>query len=429
MLAFIPWLRVTEAIVAGPFHLFPQRVGDVLPEGVASIVSAETMGKMLSQYRDSANSPLRVVTVLQYERRPLGADLDEADRAAIFLFGQHLAVSGLSDRRYIGGFPDGYTAAGHYQVFIQRFPEPYAGSISLTFRRKNGNANVMMAHSDVHFVRPAHLVSQGEPNLNLALLKALQGLQSLPKLIHEHVDASVMQFLLANSDSPDVPLDAESIATYAALERVSNSTQRKEDIQAKLPTILALVDGSPWTAQLRRDLGHDGTSDRSVLRAWLDHIYRLRCNVAHGKPAHWQTNDWTQKEHLVAGAFAYPLVLKCLLAKHGLYSLTLEDVAWTLGLERLLGDRPFFEASPEPDNTEQLDDAAPQDGLAMRNTLRQRMTRWQRQFDHINNALVSVELSGTIRQVIEQHESRGPDETPGHKCFGASALRPAGEEA
>ena len=396
MLAFIPWLRIKEAIVAGPFHLFPQGVGDFSLEGVASTVSPETMGKVLSQYRESANIPLRVVTVLQYEGRPLGADLDEADRAAIFRFGQQLAVSGLSDRRYIGGFPDGYTAAGHYQVIIQRFMEPYTGSISLTFRRKGGHANVMMGQSDVHFVRPAHLVSQGEPNLNLALLKALRGLESLPKDIHEHVDASVTQFLLANSDSPDVPLEAESIATYAALERVSNSTQRLDDLQAKLPAILALVDCSPWTAQLRCELGMPDTSDRPVLQAWLKHIYRLRGNVAHGKPAHWQPNEWMQQEHLLAGAFVYPLVLKCLLAQHGLYSLMLEDVAWTLGLERLLGDRPFFEESPEPDDAEEPDDAAPPDALAIRDALRLRMTRWQRQFDDINNALLGVELSETI---------------------------------
>jgi hypothetical protein len=150
--------------------------------------------------------PLRVVTVLQYEGHPLGADLDEADRTAIFRFSQYLAVSGLSVRRFIVAFPTATRAAGHYQVVLQQFPEPYSGSISLTHRRKGEHANVTMGQSDAHFVRPAHLVAQGKPNLNLPLLPALQSLQLLPKGIHEHVDASVIQFLLANSDSPDVPL-------------------------------------------------------------------------------------------------------------------------------------------------------------------------------------------------------------------------------
>ena len=121
MLAFLPWLYIKAPIDQGPFRLFAQGVGDVPPPDVGSLVSAETMGKLLSQYRESTNFPLRLVTVLQYDGRQLGADFDEADRAAIFRFGQHLAVSGLSDRRFIGGFLDGYTAAGHYQVVIQAF--------------------------------------------------------------------------------------------------------------------------------------------------------------------------------------------------------------------------------------------------------------------------------------------------------------------
>jgi len=208
----------------------------------------------------------------------------------------------------------------------------------------------MMGQSYVHFVRPAHLVTQGEPNLNLRLLTALQGAQSLPETVHEHVTTSVTQFLLANSDTPDVPLEAESISTYAALERVSNSSQRLDDIKSKLPAILALVDGSHWTAQLRDQLELSAATERTVLQAWLQQMYALRGIVAHGKPAHWAPQQWSQNEHLVAGAFIYPLALKCLLARHKLYSLNEEDVAWALGLEKLLADRPFFEAAPEPDS-------------------------------------------------------------------------------
>lgn len=405
MLAFLPWLRITEPIREGQFHLFPQGVSVAPPDGVASKVSVETTGKVLSQYRDSPKRPLQVVTVLQYDGRPLGTDLDEADRAAVFQFGKHLAVSGLSDRRFIGGFPDGYTAAGHYQVVIQAFTEPYRDSVSLTHRRKGGHTNVLMGHSDVHFVRPAHLVSQGEPNLNLRLLTALTTVASLPQGIREHIDASVTQFLLANSDSPDVSLEVESIATYAALERVSDASQRLQDIQVKLPAILAMVDDSPWAELLHRELKLAAPSDRSVLHTWLQHMYRLRGNAAHGKPEHWQSNGWSQQEHLVAGAFVYPLVLKCLLAKHRRYSLNEEDVAWVLGLEKLLGDRPFFEPPAESlDSNEPSDGAAP-DTLVVRDAQRPRMTRWQFQFENINNALFGLALSGTIRETLSRLES------------------------
>lgn len=416
MLAFLPWLNIKAPIVQGPFHLFSQGVGGVPPDGVATQVSAETIGKVLSRYRESANFPLRAVTVLQYGGRPLGADFDEAERAAVFRFGQHLAVSGLSDRCFIGGFMDGYTASGHYQVVIQAFTEPYTGSVSLTHRRKDGDSNVMLGKSDVHFLRPAHLVGQGEPNINLQLLSALQSVQTLPQVVHEHLDASVIQYLLANSDSPDVPLEAESIATYAALERVSDSDQSLKDIRKKLPALLALVDSSPWTERLRIELGMRGDAEdtepevkRLVLQNWLQQIYALRGNVAHGKPAHWAPKQWSQQEHLLAGAFIYPLALKCLLARHKLYALNEEDVAWTLGLEELLSARPFFEVPPEssvskaPSSDGDLEDA-PSPSFA-------HLTRWQLRFEVVNDALLGVALSQTIEKAIDLHEtlSEGDD--------------------
>ena len=390
MLAFIPWLRLREPVRLGPFYVFHQGVGDTAPIDVDSKVSADAMGKVLSQYRDSANVPLRAVSVLQFEDRPLGADLDEADRTAIFQFGQHLAVSGLSDRRFIGGYPDRYTAAGHYQVVIQQFAEHYNGNITLTHRRKGGHANVVMGMGDAHFVRPAHLVSQGEPTLNLGLLTALQRLRTLPKTIHEHVDASVTQFLLANSDSPDVPLEAESIATYAALERVTDSDQTLTNIRRKLPAILSEVERSPWTAELRGLLELGAAGAWPVMSAWLQQIYALRGNVAHGKPAHWAPKEWSQQEHLVAGAFVYPLALKCLLSQHELYGLTEEDVAHTLGLEGLLGDRPFYAAQTSPDESE-IDVRA--------------RSGWVRQFDAVNNAVFRVELRRALRTSVELHDS------------------------
>lgn len=412
MLAFMPWLEIKAPIVQGPFRLFPQGVGDLTPDGVASLISAETMGKLLSQYRESANFPLRVVPVLQYDGRPLGVEFDEADRAAIFRFGQHLAVSGLSDRRFIGGFPDGYTASGHYQVVIQAFAEPFTGSVSLTHRRKDGHASVMLGQSDVHFLRPAHLVSQGLSNINLRLLAALQSVQKLPQAVHEHVDASVTQYLLANSDSPDVPLEVESIATFAALERVTDSDHNLKDIRRKLPSLLAVADDAPLGARLRGELGLPAEGCRPMLYKWLQQIYSLRGSVAHGNPASHVTQQWTQQDHLLAGAFIYPLALKCLLAQHGLYSLDEEDVAWTLGIEALLADRPFnrqpvqAQAADTPAGDEDADFLlAPDPG---------QRNHWQLQFERINHALLGIALSKAVSDAVETVEGRPSEDQPGN---------------
>lgn len=412
MLAFMPWLDIKAPIVQGPFRLFPQGVGDAPPDGVASLISAETIAKLLSQYRESADFPLRVVSVLQYDGRPLGSEFDEADRADIFRFGQHLAVSGLSARRFIGGFPDGYTASGHYQVVIQAFTEPFTGSVSLTHRRKDGHASVMLGRSDLHFLRPAHLVSQGLPNINLRLLAALQSVQTLPQAPHEHVDASVTQYLLANSDSPDVPLEVESIATFAALERVTDSDHKLADIRRKLPSLLEVADGAPLAARLRDELGLPAVAQRPMLNSWLQQIYSLRGNVAHGNPASKVAQQWLQQDHLLAGAFIYPLALKCLLAQQGLYSLDEEDVAWALGIEALLTDRPFnlqpaqSQAAGTPAGDEDAD-FLPAPDLGQQN-------HWQLQFERINHALLDISLFQTVSDSLDAVEGPPTEDRMGN---------------
>jgi len=40
------------------------------------------------------------------------------------------------------------------------------------------------------------------------------------------------------------------------------------------------------------------------------------------------------------------------------------------------------------------------------------MTRWQRQFEGINNALLGLAMSGAIRDVIERHECPELGEAP-----------------
>lgn len=400
MLVFLPWLRLREPICEGRFRVFPQSIGAALPTGVASLVAATTVGRVLSQYRDSVRSPLCELALLQYQERPLGAGLDEVDLSAIYRFGQHLAVSGLSDRRFLGDVADGYTAAGHYQVVVQTITEPYSGSVSVNYRRKDGHTSIVLGENDAHFVRPAHLVAQGEPNVNRQLLKALQVTNCLSAEARGRVDASITQFLLANSDSPNVTLEAELIATYAALERVSSAKQHLKDMQSKLLTLLSVADGSPWTARLRRELDLGAACSGQVLRQWVKQIYALRGSVAHGIPAQLAQQPWTQQEYLLAGAFIYPLALKCLLAQHGLYSLTVEDVAWIVGLEKLLADRPFLPTS-EPRSPSEAVDETPTPAIH-----RSHRIRWQRQFHYINAVLFATQLSATMREAAQRLANR-----------------------
>jgi hypothetical protein len=243
-----------------------------------------------------------------------------------------------------------------------------------------------MGHSDIQFFLPDYLVGQGTPTINRKLLEGFQQIGSFPELQRNDVDAAVTQYLLANSDSPDVSLDALSLATYAALERVSSSSQRLDDIQAKLPEILSIVEGAPWTAEMRHELKLCAEDGQPVLHQWLNHMYQLRGQVAHGKPVVNTPSGWSQQEHLVAGAFVFPLALMCLMVRHGVYPLCIEDVAHVIGLEMLLAGRPFYAQRTSADESEI--------------SVRER-SGWLQQFQKINDALIGAELTGTLRAAYD----------------------------
>jgi hypothetical protein len=396
MLAFFPWLKIRTPLQIGPFYAFPQRRGAILPGHILASVSTSALQRVLSQYRQDANSAVPCLTVIQFDGRPLGGDFNGSERDAIFRFGRHLAVSGLSDRRFLGGFPDDYTASGHYQLIVQSFEEPYRGSVNVTHRRKGGHSNVHMGQEDVHFVLPAHLVTQGSPNICLPLLTALQATSGLPPTIGEHIDASVTQFLLSNSDSPDVLPDVEIAAAYSALERLVD-VDAIATVKKRMLALLQLFDKKPSANSLRDELP-DFDSDRPEFQRWIQQLYNVRGRLAHGKTADGYKSDWTMFEHGVAAAFVYPLVLKALLSEHGLMQLGTEDVAHGLGLEGLLEERPFYAAR---------DDNNPHE---FEHRVRAR-SGWIQRFDAINSALLGVAMLATLRETMDRLNN-GTDGAP-----------------
>ncbi len=221
MVAFFPWLRVREPIRVGGLHLFRHRAGAPLPAGVNCSLSLEDLKRLLFPYRTHAQHAESAHCLLQLGDGALDSELDSAGREAVFRFARHLAVAGLATRRFDGSPLGSYSASGHYQLIIQQFAIPFTGSVVVDHRRKDGHTRVGISPGAQHFQIPEHLVGQAQPEIDLALLHALEAAHAaLNAKSWGPYEASLTQFLMANSDSPDVPLDAESIATYAALERL-----------------------------------------------------------------------------------------------------------------------------------------------------------------------------------------------------------------
>ncbi len=130
--------------------------------------------------------------------------------------------------RFDGGRLDSYSASGHYQGIVRQFPTPFTGSVVSSHRRKDGETRVLISPGAQNFQIPEHLVGQVQPQLDLALLHALEAAHAgLDAKGWGPYEASITRFLMANGESPDVPIDAESIATYAALERLVDAEHKK----------------------------------------------------------------------------------------------------------------------------------------------------------------------------------------------------------
>lgn len=343
MIAFFPWLRVREPIQVGGFHLFLHHGDAPLPEGVSASLSQDDLKRLLSPYRIHAQHAESAHCLLQLCDGALDAELDPAGREAVFRFARHLAVAGLATRRFDGSPLGSYSASGHYQLIVQQFPTPFTGSVVVDHRRKDGHTRVLISAGAQHFQIPEHLVGQAQPQLDLPLLHALETAHAaLDAKSWGPYEASITQFLMANSDSPDVPLDAESIATYAALERLLDADQDLKDCEKKLLACLAVPDGHEWSGELRAELLPE-REPRDAVGPWLKGLYVLRGNAGHGYPVtKLKSATWEQHEHLLAGAFVYPLALKCKLQQAGFYKLTAQDVVHIVGLDLLLESRPFL---------------------------------------------------------------------------------------
>ena len=407
MVAFFPWLRVREPIRVGGFHLFLHHAGAPLPEGVVASVSQEDLKRLLSPYRVHAQHAESAHCLLQLGDGALDAELDPAGREAAFRFARHLAVAGLATRRFDGSPLGSYSASGHYQLIVQQFPTPFTGSVVADHRRKDGHTRVLISPGAQHFQIPEHLVGQAHPELDLPLLHALEAAHAeLDAKSWGPYEASITQFLMANSDSPDVPLDAESIATYAALERLVDADQDLKDFQKRLLACLAVVEAHEWSSELRAELLPDREPCDAVA-PWLKDLYVLRGNAGHGYPvAKLKSATWEQHEHLLAGAFVYPLALKCKLQQAGFYKLTSKDVVDIVGLDLLLGSRPFLRRAdagePGPDGEAEAA-AEPVAGEPDRGG-------WPRQMALLGEAWASYELSRYVGEAYDEVMKRADED-------------------
>ena len=129
-----------------------------------------------------------------------------------------------------------------------------------------------------------------------------------------------------------MPEQWEIVATVGAFERLLESDYREDNLVREFLRAWAPSNNQPACNRVPPDR----RNEKTILEVWIRDLFRQRSAAAHGKFAADHHLIWSVREHLLLGAFAFPLLVKLRLASAGHYTLTDRDRTDIEVFERLI---------------------------------------------------------------------------------------------
>lgn len=314
MLAFFPWLSIDERIDVGSFRLTPFERGQA-PAG-AGTAEQRLIDGVLAPFR-RAHGPVNVATIAHVEGKAYTTELDEAERNELFVFSQVVAFGGLAAREFCSY--GRYCNTADFSFVIQGFRDEPNGTF-FDVRRRDGYSGTRVTADAYQVQAPVQMSSHRPIHLDVALIRALMNARGTR--VWDRVFEAIGPFLRANTDSADVTEQTEVVEMAGAFENalgVWGSDDLKRELGRRFrPT----RDISPRNAPRIPPARRNGVSVRSL---WIADFYDLRNAHAHGSQTPPADLVWDRKEHLLLGAYAFPLLVKSLLSEENVYQLTEAD--------------------------------------------------------------------------------------------------------
>ncbi len=322
MIAFFPWVTLETQENHGAFRLLPYQRGRS-PAGPDTTLQ-RTIDAVLLPYCTRPGSPIRGAVILTHEGRPdYTSDLTEDDIADYFVFADSLAFCALAARTF---FDTSYVNRDCYRPVIQAFRAD-SRSVAVESRRRDGSTINLHPAGTFTELKPYH-VTITAVKLDQALLQGL--LMARATRAWDRYYEAIANFDLANTDSPQVPVHTEAVLLIGALQRVLNchSSDVNELCERFHDLFKPSTLRSPDTCgSSSPDPGVTARFQRgpSVGDGWLRDFCALRGNLAHGRLTPVYPSIWNVHEHLLLSAFLFPLVVKLMLEREGLYALSETD--------------------------------------------------------------------------------------------------------
>lgn len=325
MLVFFPWLKMSGQREIMNLHLMEYKRGE-FPAGAETPLQQE-IDSILEPYRAHGQQPIDRATILVVGESGLTRELAEEEINAVFAFAELLAFAGLATRKFFSQFE--YSNRDLFRVVVQRYNEAKDGA-TFTYRRRDGFAANYITRGALTIQRPGHIQSPMKANVDIPILNAL--VQAQGKFNQELWNAyyeAIVNYGIANRDSPDLTLQTEVVLMTSAFERLFDLRRGKEEELAQSFTAaLEPAEEVPAEACVRFS-DTEGQSfllkHHPVRNAWIRDFFRLRGNLAHGMITPDYRSKWSLQEHLLLASYIFPLLVKCRLSRDGLYTLTDSD--------------------------------------------------------------------------------------------------------
>lgn len=314
MLAFFPWLQIQQPRQFGPFRLvcFNRGRGPAEPKSEEQRI----LDAVLAPYKIFTRS-VEAATIVELDGRSPTTDLSDAERNDLFVLSQLVTVGGLAAREFCGHTR--YCNSTDFAFMIQSFTERPNGTF-FGIRRRDGTVGVRVTADAYQVIAPPQISDGHALDLDAALIEAL--LRARGHACWGRLYGALAPFIRANTDSADVAEQAEVVDMVGAFEKalgVWGSEDLRREFEAHfLPTRTISPRDAPRVPPARRN-------GSSVRRLWMGDFYELRNAHSHGDQDLPQGLMWTREEHLLLGAYAFSLLIKSLLSRSGLYTLTRDD--------------------------------------------------------------------------------------------------------
>lgn len=341
-LAFFPWLKVPNPVVVGGFRFMPIDVSN--PAHVVGGAIGHTVKSALSCHVDIQGKPINACTIALRVRHNTPWDIPDKKQAALYDAARSLALAAMAEHRFFEQLTP-HTNSTVFQPVLQRV-QAGSGGVSLFVGRRDGAMRFAgLSMSQLRFQMPLQAYGTECPPISSAFTRALDRARTQKAPSWYAIQESLPFFLEGHSEAGSMPDGSSVMLSALTFERLLSQPGHGLNGAKKVSEAFAIL-WKPYTTvtigQTRKvQPDPDPTmaaqqASWAVHQKWMKELYEARNQHAHGRPRTDRSSNWKLWQHIVFAAFVYPLTVKLLLERDGLYQLSPRETGACQALDDLL---------------------------------------------------------------------------------------------